>query len=103
MNPYLEKALWTLTGGLVVKYFDKFKKRIRYAEYSISIGKIGLDQRHMALGNIEISFNGNAVLSLYVCELTIQNTSGIDLENAIITIDVFEEVVNHRLSQQGDF
>jgi len=92
MNTYLEKVLWSVAGGIIVKYFEKFKKRIRFVNYSINISKIGLDQRHMALGELEIRFNGEAISPLYVCELTLSNTSGIDLENVVFTVDVPNDV-----------
>ena len=93
MNPVVEKVLWLVGGGLIGKYFDKFKKRIKYAEYSINVRKIGLDQHHLSLGNLEIRFNGDEISSPYICEIIINNTTGIDLENSIITVDAFNNDV----------
>lgn len=84
------KYIWpalTFVAGLVVKHiFDLYRNKISRLQYSISKSFLGASGHDNYFGKVQVLYNNNPVQNLFLCTITLVNTSNRDFNNLEITV-----------------
>jgi len=86
LRNYIWSAL-AFVAGLVTKHlFDLYRNKISKLQYSISKSFLGASGHDNYFGNVQILYNNNPVQNLFLCTITLVNTSNKDFNNLEITV-----------------
>ena len=77
----------TFIAGLFAKHlFDLYKNKIARLQYSINKSFLGASGQDNYFGKVQVLHNDRPVHNLYLCNITLVNTSNKDFKDIEITV-----------------
>lgn len=86
----LKSYIWTViafVAGLITKHiFDLYQNKISRLQYSINKSFLGASGQDNYFGKVQVLYNDKPVKNLFLCNLTLVNTSNRDFKDIEVTV-----------------